>query len=88
MRKTQTFFKIQNKHHWHKYRPLHGRTVSEKLPKIPLLGPSLIHLPQLLGSQQHPQNGVILTSFSILGSENSLAEINLESTGGGSNKGL
>jgi hypothetical protein len=36
----------------------------------------------LLGSQQHPQSGVLLTSFSTWGTENSLAEINLESTGG------
>jgi len=61
---------------------LRGRTVSEKLPKIPLLGPSLIHQLQLVGSQQHPQSGVILTSFSTWGTENSLVGINLESTGG------
>jgi hypothetical protein len=41
-----------------------GRTVSENLPKIPLFGPSFIHQLQLLGSQQHPQSGVLLTSFS------------------------
>jgi hypothetical protein len=41
MRKTHTFLFIQNKLHWHIYRPLRGRTVSEKLPKIPLFGPSL-----------------------------------------------
>jgi hypothetical protein len=29
---------------------LHGRTVSEKLPKIPLFGPSLIHQLRLLES--------------------------------------
>ena len=34
------------------------------------------------GSQQHRQNGVLSTSFSAWGTENSLAEINLESTGG------
>jgi hypothetical protein len=61
---------------------LRGRTVSEKLPKIPLLGASLIHQLRLLGSQQHPQSGVLLTLFSTWGTENSLAEINLESTGG------
>jgi len=60
---------------------LRGRTVSENLPQIPLFGPSLIHQLRLLGSQQHPQSGVFLTSFSTLGTENSLAEINLESTG-------
>ena len=53
-------------------------------PKF-LFGPSLIH--QLwLGSQQHPQSGVLLTSFSTGGTKNSLAEINLESTG--NDKGL
>jgi hypothetical protein len=57
-----------------------GRTVSEKLPKIPLFGPSLIHQLWLLGSQQHVQSGV-LTSFSTWGTENSLVEINLESMG-------
>jgi hypothetical protein len=61
---------------------LSGRTVSEKLPKIPLFGLSLIHQLRLLGSQQHPQSGVLLTSFSTWGTENSLAEINLESTDG------
>ena len=58
-----------------------GRTVSEKLPKIPLFGPSLIHQLRLLVSQQHPQSWVTLTSFSTWGTENSLANINLESTG-------
>jgi hypothetical protein len=56
-----------------------GRTVYEKLPKIPLFGPSLIHQLWLLGSQQHLQSGVLLTSFSTWGTKNSLAEINLES---------
>jgi hypothetical protein len=65
---------------------LRSCTVSEELPKIPLFGPSLIHQLWLLGSQQHPQSGVLLTSFSTWGTENSLAEINLESTGG--DKGL
>jgi hypothetical protein len=65
---------------------LGGRTFSEKLPNIPLFGPSLIHQLQLLGSQQHPQSGVLLTSFSNWGTENSVAEINMESTGG--DKGL
>jgi hypothetical protein len=76
-----TPFYIQNKLHWHIYRLLRGRTVSEKLPKIPLFGPSLIHQLQLIGFQQHPQSGVFLTLFSTWGTENSLAEINLESTG-------
>jgi hypothetical protein len=35
----------------------------------------------LLGSQQHPQSEILLSSFSTWGRENSLAEINLESTG-------
>ena len=34
--KTHTFF-VQNKLHWHIYRLLCGRTVSEKLPKVPLM---------------------------------------------------
>jgi hypothetical protein len=64
------------------YGLLRGRTVSENLLKIPLVGPSLINQLRLVGSQQHPQNGVLLTSFSTWGTESSLAEINLESTGG------
>jgi len=59
---------------------LPGLTVSEKLPKIPLFGSSLIHQLRLFGSQQHPKIGVFLTSFSTLGTENSLAEIKLEIT--------
>jgi hypothetical protein len=86
MRKIHTFLQIQNKLHWHIYRLLHGPTVSEKLPKIPLFGPSLIHQLQLLGFQQHPQSGAFLSSFSTWGTENSLAEINLESIG--DDKGL
>jgi len=82
MRKTHTFFLIQNKLHWHIYRLLHGLTVSEKLPKIPPFGSYLIHQLQLLGSLQHPQSGVLLNSFSTSETEDSLAEINLESTGG------
>jgi hypothetical protein len=50
---TYTFF-IQNKLHWHIYRILRSRTVSENLPKIPLFEPSLINQLRLLGSQQHP----------------------------------
>jgi len=61
---------------------LRGPSVSEKLLKIPLFGISLIHQLRLLGSQQHPQNGVLLTSFSTWGTENSLAEINLGEGGG------
>jgi hypothetical protein len=59
---TKLFF-IQHKLHWHIYKLLPCCTVSEKLPKISLFGPSLIHQLWLLGSQQHLQNGVILTSF-------------------------
>jgi len=81
MRKTYLHF-IQNKIHWHIYRFLRSHTVSEKLLKIPLFGPSLIHQLWLLGSQQHMQSGVLLTSFSTWGTENSLSEINLESTKG------
>ena len=57
-----------------------------KLPKIPLFGPSLIHQLRLLGSQQHPQNRALLTSFSTWGTENGLAEINPESRGGDDKK--
>jgi len=82
MRKTHTFFfLIQNKLYWHICRLLYSLTVSEKLPKNPLFGPPLIHQLWLLGSRQHPQSGVLLTSFSTWGTENSLAEIRLESSG-------
>ena len=60
MRKTHAFLLIQNKLHWHIYKLLRGRTVSEKLPKIPLFGPSLIHQLRSLGSQKHPQSGALL----------------------------
>ena len=72
---------IQNKLNWHITRVFQGCSVSEKLPKIPLFGPSLIHQLQLLGSQQHPQKRVLLISFSTWGTENSLAHTILESTG-------
>jgi len=85
MRKTP-FLLIQNKLYWHIHRLLHGCTVSGKLPKIPLFGPSLFHQLWLIGSQQHPQSGVLLTSFLTWGTENSLVEINLECMGG--DKGL
>ena len=75
------FFLIQNNLHWHVYKLACGHTVSEQLPKISLIGPSLIHQLRLLGSQQQPQSGVLLTSFSTWGTENSLMEINLESIG-------
>jgi hypothetical protein len=55
--------------------------VSGNRLKVSVFGPSLIHQLWLLGSQQHPQNGALLTSFSTLETENSLAEINLENTG-------
>jgi len=61
---------------------LRRRTFSEKLSKVPLFGPSLIHQLRFLGSQQHSQSGVFSTSFSTWGTENSLVETNLESTGG------
>ena len=80
MKLTRTFF-IQNKLHWNTYRILRGRTLSEKLPKIPPFGPSRIHQLRLFGSQQPPQHGVLLTSFSTYETESSLAEINLDSTG-------
>jgi len=74
-------FFVQNKFNWRIYRLLLGRTVSEKLPKIPLFRPSLIRQLHLLGSQQHPQSEVLFTSFSTWRTENSQVEINLESTG-------
>jgi hypothetical protein len=61
---------------------LRGSTVSIKLPKILLFGPSLIHQLRLLGSKQHPQSADLLSSFSTWVTENSLVEINLESVGG------
>jgi hypothetical protein len=64
---------------------LRNHTFSEKMLKIPLFGSSLSQL-RLLGSQQYPQSGILLTSFSTSGTENSLAEKNLESTG--DDKGL
>jgi hypothetical protein len=72
------FFFNQDKLCWHIYKLLRSCTVSEKLSKIPLFGPSLIHQLRFLGSQRHPQSGVLLTSFPTWGRENSLAEINLE----------
>jgi len=81
MRKISTFLFIQNKLQWHIHRLLQGRTFSEKLPKMSLFGPPLIQQLRLLGSHQHPQSGVLLTSFSTWGTENSLAGMNLESTG-------
>jgi hypothetical protein len=77
---------IQNNLHYNIHRLLHDHTVSEKLAKIPLFGPALIHQLRLLGSQQHPQSGVLITSLSNWGKANSLAEINLDSTG--ADKGL
>jgi len=81
MRKTHTFFKLKIS----SIDIYTGFGAVEQFLKscqnIPLFGPSLIHQLRLLGSQQHPQSGVLLTSFSTLGRENSLAEINLESTG-------
>jgi hypothetical protein len=65
---------------------LPGRIVSKKLPKIPLFGTSLIHGLWPAESKQCSQSGVFLTSFSSWGTENSLAEINLESMRG--DKGL
>jgi hypothetical protein len=58
MRKTQLLL-IKNKLHWHRCGLLRGHRVSEKLPKITLFAPSLIHRLRLLGSQQHPQSGWI-----------------------------
>jgi len=52
----------------------------KSLRKFPFLYSVLTDRLRLLGSQQHPQSGVLLASFSTWGTENSLAEINLEST--------
>jgi hypothetical protein len=79
MRRTHNFLLIQNKLHWQTYRLLRGRTVSGKLPKIPIFG--TFSSVMASWSQQHPQSGVLLTSFLTWGTENSLTEINLESTG-------
>jgi hypothetical protein len=65
---------------------LRRRTFSEKLPKTPLFGPSLIHQLRLFGSQQQLQIGVLFTSISTWGAENSLAEITVGSMG--DDKGL
>jgi len=59
---------------------MRSRTISEKLPKSPLFGPSLIHQLRFFRSQQHSQSQ---TSLSTWGTENSLVEINLERTEGG-----
>jgi len=72
MRKTRNFF-IQSELHWHKYRLLRGRTISEMFPENF----------QLFGSKQYTQIRVYLTSFSTWRKENSLMEINLESEGEG-----
>jgi hypothetical protein len=80
MMKTDNFFKFKISSIGI-YRLLCGRTVSEKLSKITPVGPSLINRLRLLGSQQHWQSGALLTSFSLRGTENSLVEINLGSTG-------
>jgi hypothetical protein len=63
------------------YRLLCGHTVCDKLPKITLFGSYLILHLWLLGSQKHLQSGDLLTSLSTSGTENVLADINLESTG-------
>jgi hypothetical protein len=60
---------------------LGGRSVSEKLLKIPLFEPSLIHQLRLIGYQQHQQSRALLTSFLTWRTDNSLAKINLENTG-------
>jgi hypothetical protein len=55
--------------------------VSEKLPKIPLFGPSLFPSYGFLDLNNICKYGVLLTSFSTQGTKNSLVEINLKSTG-------
>jgi hypothetical protein len=61
---------------------LRGRTFFEKLLKINLFEPYLIHQLRLLGSQQSAESGVLLTLFLSWGTEYNLTGINLESTGG------
>ena len=84
--KDTYFFLIQYKLHSLIYRRLRSCTISENLQKISLFGTSLIHQLRLLGSQEHSQSGVLLTSFSTWGVENNLAETILKNTGG--DKGL
>ena len=78
---TYLFF-IQNKLYWYIYRLLRGHTVYGKRQKISLFRPSLVHQLRLLGSEQQPQSGIRLISFSTWGTGNSLAEVNMESTEG------
>ena len=75
---THAFFFIQNKLYWHIYRFLRSPTVRANLPKISLFWPSLILQLCLLEFQQHPQRGVLLTSFPNWGRKNSLSKINLQ----------
>ena len=56
MRKTHTYFSIQNKLHWDIYMLLRSRTISEKLPKFPVFGTCFIHHLQLPGSQRHSKS--------------------------------
>jgi hypothetical protein len=78
---TFFFFINQNKLHWH----ICSFCVVVQFPKSSqkflFFGPSLIHQLRPLGSQQHPQSEVLLNSFSTWGTENSLADINLDSRG-------
>jgi hypothetical protein len=77
---TYLFF-TQNKLHWHIYKLLHCFTVSAKTAENSSFWTFFNYKLWLLGSQQHPQSGVLLTSFSTWGTENSLLEINLKSKG-------
>jgi hypothetical protein len=77
---TNLFF-IQNQLHWYTYRLLHGRAVYVNMPKITLFGSSLIYQLRLLRSKKHLQSGELLKLFSTLGTENILAEVDLENTG-------
>jgi len=79
MKKTHNFL-IQNKLQWYIRRLLRGRTVSEKLSKIPLFGPSSVTASWISATSA---KWSLLTSFSTWRTENSLAEINLARTVGG-----
>ena len=73
MRKTHTFCKIQNKLLWHINRFCAVVQFLKRRRKfIFFYFTLLVHNLLLLGSQQYPQSGV-LASFSIWGTENSLA---------------
>jgi len=80
VRKKNTLVFIQNKLHWHIYRLLRSCTVSEKLPKIPLFWTFFNSSITASWISATSQKWSILTSFLTCGTENGLAEKNMEST--------